>query len=88
MEATQIYAQQPGYFKRLGAFDWLFALALCAGALYAFNRFGAYMDSYEKVILLASAPCFAALGWYWKPLRWLMPLSFALALAAVALYGG
>ncbi|MGW8390148.1 c-type cytochrome biogenesis protein CcsB [Pseudoduganella sp. HUAS MS19] len=88
MEATQTYTQQPGYFKRLNAFDWLFALALCTGALYAFNRFGAYMDVYEKVILLASAPVFAALGWYWKPLRWLMPLSFALALLAVSLYGG
>jgi cytochrome c-type biogenesis protein CcsB len=88
MEATQTYTQQPGYFKRLNAFDWLFALALCAGALYAFSRFGAYMDIYEKGILLASAPVFAALGWYWKPVRWLMPLSFALALAAIGLYGG
>jgi len=88
MEATQTYTQQPGYFKRLNAFDWLFALVLCAGALYAFNRFGAYMDGYEKGILLASAPAFAALGWYWKPLRWLMPLSFALALWAISLYGG
>ncbi|WP_426167807.1 c-type cytochrome biogenesis protein CcsB [Pseudoduganella sp. R-34] len=88
MEATQTYTQQPGYFKRLNAFDWLFAVVLCAGALYAFNRFGAYMDIYEKAILLASAPVFAALGWYWKPLRWLMPLSFALALWAVSLYSG
>ncbi|KQV44680.1 c-type cytochrome biogenesis protein CcsB [Duganella sp. Root336D2] len=88
MEAIQTYTQQPGYFKRLNAFDWLFALVLCAGALYAFNRFGAYMDVYEKGILLASAPVFAALGWYWKPVRWLMPLSFALALWAVSLYGG
>jgi cytochrome c-type biogenesis protein CcsB len=88
MEATQTYTQQPGYFKRLNAFDWLFAVVLCAGALYAFNRFGTYMDIYEKAILLASAPVFAALGWYWKALRWLMPLSFALALWAVSLYGG
>ncbi len=88
MEAIQTYTQQPGYFKRLNALDWLFALALSVGALYAFNRFGAYMDIYEKGILLASAPAFAALGWYWKPLRWLMPLSFALALWAVSLYGG
>ena len=88
MEATQIYAQQPGYFKRLNAFDWLFSLALFAGALVAFNRFGAYMDVYEKAILLASAPAFSALGWYWKPLRWLMPLCFLLALCAVSLYGG
>ncbi|WP_028101629.1 c-type cytochrome biogenesis protein CcsB [Pseudoduganella violaceinigra] len=88
MEATQIYAQQPGYFKRLGAFDWLFSLVLFAGALYAFQRFGAYMDVYEKGILLASAPAFSALGWYWKPLRWLMPLTFALALAGIGMYGG
>ncbi|KQZ27736.1 c-type cytochrome biogenesis protein CcsB [Duganella sp. Root1480D1] len=88
MEAIQTYTQQPGYFKRLNAFDWLFALVLFAGALYAFNRFGAYMDIYEKGILLASAPVFSALGWYWKPVRWLMPLSFALALWAVSLYGG
>ena len=88
MEAIQTYTQQPGYFKRLNAFDWLFAVVLCAGALYAFNRFGAYMDIYEKAILLLSAPVFAALGWYWKPLRWLMPLTFALALWAVSLYGG
>ncbi len=88
MEAIQTYTQQPGYFKRLNAFDWLFSLVLFAGALYAFNRFGAYMDIYEKGILLASAPVFSALGWYWKPVRWLMPLSFALALWAVSLYGG
>ena len=89
MEATsQIYSQQPGYFKRLGPFDWLFALALVAGALYAFNRFGAYMDVYEKAILLAAAPTFAALGWHWKPVRWLMPLAFALGLWGVSLYGG
>jgi len=88
MEATQIYSQQPGYFKRLTAFDWAFALALVAGALYAFNRFGAYMDVYEKAILLLSAPAFALLGWHWKPARWLMPLSFALALWAISWYGG
>jgi len=88
MEITQThtYTQAPGYFKRLGIFDWLFAAALLGGALYALNRFGEYMDIYEKVILLASAPTFAALGWHWKPVRWVMPLSFLLALWAVHLY--
>eukprot|EP01041_Mallomonas_annulata_P028696 gene28696-50573_t len=88
MTQTQTYSQAPGYFKRLNAFDWLFALALAGGALFALNRYGAYMDIYEKVILLAAAPSFAALGWGWKPVRWFMPLSFALALLAISLYGG
>ncbi|MGB9992182.1 c-type cytochrome biogenesis protein CcsB [Pseudoduganella rhizocola] len=90
MEITQNqpYTQAPGYFKRLSIFDWLFGLALLAGALYALNRFGAYMDIYEKVILVASAPVFAALGWHWKPVRWVMPLTFLLALWAVSMYAG
>jgi cytochrome c-type biogenesis protein CcsB len=90
MELTQksAYRQPDGYFKRLSVLDWLFAALLLAGALYAFNRFGSYMDFYEKTILLASAPVFAWLGWQWKPVRWLMALLALLALSAVALYGG
>ncbi|MES3023345.1 MAG: c-type cytochrome biogenesis protein CcsB [Pseudomonadota bacterium] len=91
MEATQstpTYAQAPGYFKRLGALDWLFAAALAGAALYALNRYGAYMDIYEKVILALAAPTFAALGWHWKPVRWLMPLVALLALFAISQYGG
>ncbi|HJU99557.1 MAG TPA: c-type cytochrome biogenesis protein CcsB [Burkholderiaceae bacterium] len=85
---TTTYSQAPGYFKRLGLFDWLFAAGLLAAALYALNRFGNYMDVYEKGILLAAAPTFAALGWHWKPVRWLMPLVALLALWAISLYGG
>jgi cytochrome c-type biogenesis protein CcsB len=85
---TTTYSQAPGYFKRLGLLDWLFAAGLLAAALYALNRFGGYMDVYEKGILLAAAPTFAALGWHWKPVRWLMPLVALLALWAISLYGG
>ncbi|MBA5608691.1 c-type cytochrome biogenesis protein CcsB [Duganella sp. FT3S] len=85
---TTTYTQAPGYFKRLGLLDWLFAAGLLAAALYALNRFGNYMDVYEKGILLAAAPTFAALGWHWKPVRWLMPLVALLALWAISLYGG
>jgi hypothetical protein len=85
---TSTYTATPGYFRRLTVFDWLFGAALLAGSLYALNRFGAYMDVYEKAILLLSAPTFAALGWHWKPVRWLMPVTALLALAAIELYGG
>ena len=85
---TPTYQQAPGYFKRLGLFDWLFAAGLLGAALFALLRFGAYMDGYEKAILVLAAPTFAALGWHWKPVRWLMPLVALLALWAIQLYGG
>jgi hypothetical protein len=46
------------------------------------------MDVYEQAILLLAAPAFAALGWHWKPVRWLMPLIALLSLWAISLYGG
>ena len=90
MDITQngTYTEAPGYFRRLTIADWLFAAALLAGALFALNRYGAYMDVYEKVILVLSAPTFAALGWHWKPVRWLMPAVALLSLGAIALYDG
>jgi cytochrome c-type biogenesis protein CcsB len=91
MEATQhqaAYIAPQGYFQRLSLLDWLFAAGLCAASLYAFLRFGAYMDVYEKGILLLAAPTFALLGWHWKPVRWLIPLLAVLALYAISLYGG
>ena len=90
MELTQnqTYSQPPGFFKRLSVIDWLYAAALVAASLFALNRFGAYMDYYEKAILVLAAPTFVWLGWNWKPVRWLIALLAVLALSAVALYGG
>ena len=82
------YVQRPGYFRRLGPLDWLFGVGLLAAVLFALQRFGGYMDYYEKAILVLAAPTFAALGWGWKPVRWLIPLIAVLALWAVSLYGG
>jgi cytochrome c-type biogenesis protein CcsB len=85
---TQTYSPPPGFFKRLGWIDWLYAIALVASSLFALNRFGAYMDIYEQAILVLTAPTLAWLGWYWKPVRWLVPLLAVLALSAIAFYGG
>ncbi|WP_334189492.1 c-type cytochrome biogenesis protein CcsB [Noviherbaspirillum sp.] len=88
MTQAQTYAPPPGFFKRLTPIDWLYGLALVAGALFALSRFGAYMDGYEKAILILTAPTFAWLGWYWKPIRPLMAIIAVLALAGIATYGG
>ncbi|MPQ58639.1 c-type cytochrome biogenesis protein CcsB [Duganella sp. FT27W] len=82
------YVQAPGYFKRLTVVDWLFAAALLAGAVFAFNRYGHFMDVYEEAIMLLCAPVFAALGWHWKPVRWVMALVAVLSLWAISMYAG
>ena len=87
-QSQQTYTQAPGYFKRLHAFDWIFALALVAGAVFGLNRYHGHMDIYEQGILLCAAPVFAALGWHWKPVRWLMPLIALLSLWAISMYAG
>ncbi|KAB8050669.1 c-type cytochrome biogenesis protein CcsB [Janthinobacterium sp. GB1R12] len=84
----QIYTQEPGFFKRLSLIDWLYGAGLLAASLFGLMRFGAFMDIYEKAILLAAAPTFAWLGWHWKPVRWLIPLAAVLSLFAIELYAG
>ena len=85
---NQAYTETPGLLKSLSLFDWLFGAVLLSGALFALNRYGAFMDIYEKGILLAAVPTFAWLGWSWKPVRVLMLLIAILSLSAIALYGG
>ncbi len=90
MELTenQTYTENPGILKSASLFDWIFALVLAAGALFAFNRYGDFMDIYEKAILLAAVPVFVGLGWYWKSSRVLMLLIFGLSLWAISMYAG
>src|SRR5262249_17475116 len=52
----------------------------------AFSRYHASMDVYEKGILAFAMPALIALGWFWKPLRWLSVAAGAATLAAIALY--
>lgn len=90
MELTenQTFTENPGIFKSASVFDWIFALILASGALFAFNRYGDFMDIYEKAILLAAVPVFVGLGWYWKSSRVLMLLIFGLSLWAISMYAG
>jgi cytochrome c-type biogenesis protein CcsB len=88
LTSTQTYTRPEGYFRRLSPIDWLFGAGLLAAVLFALTRYGAYMDYYEKTILFLAAPTFAALGWHFKSVRWLMPLVALLALLGIAQYGG
>ncbi|MCC6814707.1 MAG: c-type cytochrome biogenesis protein CcsB [Rubrivivax sp.] len=77
-----------GFFARRTWGDWLFALLVLAGALFAFQRYHASMDVYEKWILAGTAPVLIGLGWFWRPLRTLMLVVAGLSLLAVVSYGG
>lgn len=75
-----------GIFKALKVVDYIFAVALASGALFAEMRFSQHMDVYEQAILFASVPVLAILGWAWAPLRNLMVVSTILSFVAIYFY--
>ncbi len=79
---------QPGYFARRDRWDWLFALLVIAGAVWAFVHYRDAMDIYEEWILAGTAPSLIWLGWFWRPMRTLMVVVSALSLLAIWLYMG
>lgn len=72
--------------QRRDALDWVFAALVLLGGSYAFSRYHASMDVYEKGILAFAMPALIALGWFWKPLRWLCVAAGAATLLAIGLY--
>ncbi|GAB3628160.1 c-type cytochrome biogenesis protein CcsB [Pandoraea terrae] len=87
MEISQGYSEANGSGRRSWV-DGLFAMALLGAALYTLARYGGAMDPYEKGIVLAAVPVFAALGWHWRAIRPLMAGVTVLSLCALALYHG
>ncbi|AFQ48720.1 c-type cytochrome biogenesis protein CcsB [Burkholderia cepacia] len=87
-----VRACEPGgdrpFLARLSIIDWLFALALVAGAGYALGHYHAHMDDYDKAVLIGTVPALAALGWRWKPARVLMATIAVLSLLSIQIYQG
>ena len=77
-----------GYFARRNMLDWMFAVWVAGGFLYAFVLYSDYMDVYEKGILFAAIPAAITLGWFWRPLRVLMMVVAGFALLGIASYQG
>jgi cytochrome c-type biogenesis protein CcsB len=72
--------------KRLSWQDWLYAIILLAGSVYAFNQYNHHMDIYEQSFLFGAALTFSWLGWAWKPVRSLVIGVGVLSLFAISLY--
>ncbi|TFY99014.1 c-type cytochrome biogenesis protein CcsB [Ramlibacter humi] len=86
--ATQTITLHEGFFSRRRLLDWVFALFVAGGGLFAFNRYGAYMDVYEKGILIGAMPAAIWLGWFWRPLQGLMAAVAGLSLLGIFSYQG
>ncbi len=80
--------EQPSFWKRLTAIDWLWGLLVMAGTGYAWYHYRALMDVYEVGILFGSGLGLVAFGWVWKAVRLLAITVAGLSLLAVGLYGG
>jgi cytochrome c-type biogenesis protein CcsB len=77
-----------GFMARRSPLDWLFALIVVAGGLGSLWRYADAMDIYDKGILIGAVPAAIALGWFWRPLRWLMLVVAGFSLLAIAAYQG
>jgi cytochrome c-type biogenesis protein CcsB len=88
MQPTLSYEAPTPFLKRLSWIDWGYALLLLAGALFAFSRYGSFMDAYEKGFLFGAAAGFSWLGWYFKPVRLLIAGVAAISLFAISQYHG
>jgi cytochrome c-type biogenesis protein CcsB len=86
--ATTTLTLNEGFFARRNWFDWLFAAIVLAGGLFGLQRYSAYMDGYEKAILLGTIPSAVWLGWFWRSSRTLMLVVAAASLLGIAAYQG
>ncbi|HEY3049849.1 MAG TPA: c-type cytochrome biogenesis protein CcsB [Polaromonas sp.] len=84
--ASTTLSLNEGYFAKRNALDWVFAVLVAVGFLYAFARYSAFMDVYEKGILLAAIPAAVSMGWFWRPLRVLMAVVAGFALLGIMSY--
>jgi cytochrome c-type biogenesis protein CcsB len=76
----------PSFVRRLKWSDWLYAVLVALGASVALIKYGAYMEAYERGVLIGAAGVLTALGWHWKSIRALIAVAAIGALTAVALY--
>ncbi|WP_322054858.1 c-type cytochrome biogenesis protein CcsB [Paraburkholderia bannensis] len=76
------------FLRRLTVLDWLFALAMVAGAGFALSRYHAHMNYYDKLVLCGTVPALVVLGWRWKPSRLLMAAIAVMSVGAIQIYQG
>lgn len=88
MNTNTLDYQPKSLLQRLNWQDWLYAMILVAGAIFAYSKYAQYMDVYETGFLFSAAVVFSYLGWQWKSLAKLMMGIGVISLFSIALYHG
>lgn len=76
------------FITTLSIFDWVWAVLLVVGTVYAYQQYAVHMDGYEVGILFGTGMALIGLGWGWKATRIFMLVAGLLSLYAISLYGG
>lgn len=80
--------QQKTLLQRLNWQDWLYALIIVTGSVFAYVKYAQYMDIYEVGFLFGAAALFSYLGWQWKRLAKLVLIVGIISLFSISLYHG
>jgi cytochrome c-type biogenesis protein CcsB len=89
MKTQQVmHADPKPFLKQLSLLDWLFGAALMAASIFAFFKYGQFMDAYETLFLFGAGITFSVLGWFWRPMRFLVTGVAVLSLFSISLYQG
>lgn len=88
MNTNVIDFQQKTLFQRLAWMDYIYALILLFGGLFAFNQYASYMDVYEKGFLVGAVAVFSYLGWQWRSFGKLVLGVGVLSLLGIYFYQG
>lgn len=88
MTNNSLEYQQKTLLQRLDWQDWLYALIIVAGSIFAYAKYAQYMDIYETLFLFGAAALTSYLGWQWKKLGKLVLGIGVVSLLSISLYGG
>lgn len=88
MNTEVLNFQEKTLFQRLSWVDYVYALILLVGGVFAFNQYANYMDVYEKGFLIGAVALFSYLGWQWRGLGKLVLGVGALSLISIYFYQG
>jgi cytochrome c-type biogenesis protein CcsB len=80
--------QPKSLLQRLVWLDWFYAAVLVIGAIFAYSKYGQYMDIYEAGFLFGAAALFSYLGWQWKSIGKLVIGIAVISLFSISLYHG
>jgi cytochrome c-type biogenesis protein CcsB len=88
MNSNSLDYKPKSLLQQLSWQDWLYAIILVAGSVFAYNKYAQFMDIYEISFLFGAAALFSYLGWQWKSLGKLVLGVGLVSLFSISLYHG